>query len=42
MLAAVALISILAPLNSTMIAVALPNIVDEFDTSLSSATWLVP
>ena len=41
MLAAVALSAILAPLNSTMIAVALPRIVDDFNASVSSATWLV-
>ena len=41
MLAAVALSAILAPLNSTMIAVALPGIVDDFNASVSSATWLV-
>lgn len=40
-LAAVALISILAPLNSTMIAVALPSIVDDFDADISFATWLI-
>jgi len=41
LLAAVALSAILAPLNSTMIAVALPGIVDDFNASVSSATWLV-
>lgn len=41
MLAAVALSAILAPLNSTMIAVALPGIVDDFNASVTSATWLV-
>lgn len=41
LLAAVALSSILAPLNSTMIAVALPGIVDDLNASVASATWLV-
>ncbi|MBN4064980.1 MFS transporter, partial [Dehalococcoides mccartyi] len=41
LLAAVALGAILAPLNSTMIAVALPGIVDDFNASVASATWLV-
>jgi len=41
LLAAVALSAILAPLNSTMIAVALPGIVDDFNASVTSATWLV-
>lgn len=40
-LAAVALGAILAPLNSTMIAVALPRIVDDFDTTVGTAGWLV-
>lgn len=40
-LAAVALGAILAPLNSTMIAVGLPNIIDDLDASVVSATWLV-
>jgi EmrB/QacA subfamily drug resistance transporter len=38
---AVALGALLAPLNSTMIAVALPQIVDDFDTTLGTAGWLV-
>jgi len=41
LLTAVALAAILAPLNSTMIAVALPGIVDDFNASVASATWLV-
>jgi MFS family permease len=40
-LAAVALGSLLVPLNSTMIAVALPRLIDDLDTSLGAATWLV-
>ena len=38
---AVALSAILAPLNSTMIAVALPSIIGEFDADIESASWLV-
>ena len=38
---AVALGALLAPLNSTMIAVALPDIVDDFDTSIGTVGWLV-
>jgi EmrB/QacA subfamily drug resistance transporter len=41
LLAAVALGAILAPLNSTMIAVALPGIIDDFNASVIAATWLV-
>lgn len=41
MLAAVALGAVLAPLNSTMIAVGLPSIVDDLNASVVSATWLV-
>jgi MFS family permease len=41
LLVAVALSAILAPLNSTMIAVALPGIVEDFGASFASATWLV-
>ena len=37
----VALATMLAPLNSTMIAVALPSIIDDFDTSMTSASWLI-
>ena len=37
----VALGTMLAPLNSTMIAVALPEIMDEFKVGLGSAGWLV-
>ena len=40
-LLAVALGTILAPINSTMIAVALPSIMDEFDADVASAGWLV-
>ena len=40
-LVTVALGAILAPLNSTMIAVALPQIVDDFDTTVGRAGWLV-
>ena len=40
-LATVALGAILAPLNSTMIAVALPRIVRELHTSIGSAGWLI-
>lgn len=40
-LATVALGAILAPLNSTMIAVALPRIVDDLHTSVGTAGWLV-
>ena len=40
-LAAVALGTILAPLNSTMIAVALPHVMDEFDADVATAGWLV-
>ena len=37
----VALGTVLAPLNSTMIAVALPGIMDDFDIGVSSASWLI-
>jgi MFS family permease len=40
-LATVALGSMLVPLNSKMIAVALPRLVDAFDASLGSVSWLV-
>ena len=40
-LIAVALGALLAPLNSTMIAVALPDIVDDFDTTIGTVGWLV-
>ncbi|HSD79818.1 MAG TPA: MFS transporter, partial [Solirubrobacteraceae bacterium] len=40
-LATVALASLLVPLNSTMLAVALPRVVDDLGTSLTSASWLV-
>jgi EmrB/QacA subfamily drug resistance transporter len=40
-LIAVALGALLAPLNSTMIAVALPDIVDGFDSSIGTVGWLV-
>lgn len=38
---AIALGTMLAPLNSTMIAVAMPSIIDEFNTDIGSASWLV-
>jgi EmrB/QacA subfamily drug resistance transporter len=37
----VALAGVLVPLNSTMIAVALPRLVEDVDTSLRAAAWLV-
>ena len=37
----VALATMLAPLNSTMIGVALPEIMREFATDLSAGSWLV-
>jgi EmrB/QacA subfamily drug resistance transporter len=40
-IATVALGAILAPLNSTMIAVALPSIVDDLRTTVGSAGWLI-
>jgi EmrB/QacA subfamily drug resistance transporter len=40
-LVTVALATMLAPLNSTMIAVALPQIIREFQTDVASAGWLV-
>ncbi|HEX2128151.1 MAG TPA: MFS transporter [Solirubrobacterales bacterium] len=40
-LATAALGTMLMPLNSTMIAVALPDIVDDLDVSLASTAWLV-
>lgn len=40
-LAAVALGTILAPLNSTMIAVSLPRIIDDFDSSVETTGWLI-
>ena len=36
-----ALGTMLAPLNSTMIAVALPGIMEEFDVGVGQASWLV-
>ena len=41
MLLTAALGTMLMPLNSTMIAVALPDIVDDLDVSLASTAWLV-
>ena len=41
MVATVALGTILAPLNSTMIAVALPRIKDDFDVDVATVGWLV-
>jgi MFS family permease len=40
-LTAVALGGLLVPLNSTMIAVALPRLIDDLHVSLASAAWLV-
>jgi EmrB/QacA subfamily drug resistance transporter len=37
----IALGTLLAPLNSTMIAVALPRIVDDFETTIGTVGWLV-
>ena len=37
----VALGIMLAPLNSTMIAIALPDVARDFDSSVSTAGWLV-
>jgi MFS family permease len=41
LLVTVSLTSVIAPLNSTMIAVALPDIRDDFDVSHAAVTWLV-
>ena len=41
MIATVALATMLAPLNSTMIAVALPSVIQEFDADVAAAGWLV-
>ena len=41
MLATAALGTMLMPLNSTMIAVALPDIVEDLDVSIASTAWLV-
>ncbi len=41
MLAPVALGTMLAPLNSTMIAVAIPSLLEDFDRSLAWGTWIV-
>src|SRR5688572_33232857 len=38
---AVTLAACLAPLNSTMLIVALPHVVDDYGTSFSNAGWLV-
>ncbi|MBL8698246.1 MAG: MFS transporter [Alphaproteobacteria bacterium] len=40
-LVAVALSGVLAPLNSTMLAVALPRIIDDFQASVGTAGWLM-
>ena len=40
-IATVALATMLAPLNSTMIAVALPQVIQEFETDVAGAGWLV-
>ena len=37
----VALATMLVPLNSTMIAVALPEVMDEFNVGLAHAGWLI-
>lgn len=42
LVAAIALVMMLAPLNSTMIAIALPSIADTFGVGISSASVLVP
>ncbi|WP_088889180.1 MFS transporter [Leptolyngbya ohadii] len=41
LLIAIMLSSMLAPLNSTMIAVALPRLITEFQTDVAHASWLV-
>lgn len=41
LLATVVLGTMLAPLNSTMIAVALPRLIEEFDTDVTNISWLV-
>lgn len=41
LLTSIALSGMLVPLNSTMIAVALPDIMDAFGTDMSTAKWLV-
>ena len=41
MLIAIALAALLAPLNSTMITVALPQIIEEYNASVTTAGWLV-
>ena len=41
MVATVALGTMLAPLNSTMIAVALPGVMDDFGVGVASAGWLI-
>lgn len=40
-LVTMALATMMAPLNSTMIAVALPHLVDSLDTTFANAAWLV-
>ena len=40
-LAAIALGAAIAPLNSTMIVIALPRLIEDLDASLGAATWLV-
>ena len=42
LVAAIALITMLAPLNSTMIAIALPSIAENFHVGVSTASVLVP
>ena len=41
MLVTAALGTMLMPLNSTMVAVALPDVIEDFDVSLASTAWLV-
>lgn len=41
LLITVALANMLAPLNSTMIGVALPTITEEFDSDLAGSSWLI-
>ena len=42
LVAAIALVTMLAPLNSTMIAIALPSIAENFQVGVSTASVLVP
>ena len=36
-----ALATMLVPLNSTMLAVALPSIIEDFDVGLATSGWLI-